>query len=239
MTITTVATMPRIFCAIDTPDIKQAAALADAMRNSGCGVKLGLEFFNANGPQGIRAIADAFPQLPIFLDLKLHDIPNTVAGAVRSVLDLNVAYLTLHASGGLEMMKAARHAAGNKIRLLGVTILTSLDNEALAEIGYALPAHESVMRLTNLVHEADLAGIVCSPQEIQSVRASHGDELILMVPGIRPAGAKAQDQKRIMTPPEAMALGATHLVIGRPITEAADPAQAAAEILASLQKAVA
>lgn len=239
MTLSTVATMPRIFCAVDTPDMKKAAALADAMRNSGCGLKLGLEFFNANGPQGVRAIGDAFPQLPVFLDLKLHDIPNTVAGAVRAVSDLNIAYLTLHASGGLEMMKAARHAAGNKIRLLGVTILTSLDRDALEEIGYALPPHESVMRLANLAQEADLAGIVCSPQEIEAVRASHGDDLILMVPGIRPAGAGLQDQKRVMTPPEAMKLGATHLVIGRPITEAADPARAAADILASLHKAAA
>lgn len=231
--------LPKIFCAIDTPDMKQAAALAEAMRHAGCGIKLGLEFFNYNGPQGISAIRDAFNDLPIFLDLKIHDIPNTVAGAVRSVAHLNVTYLTLHASGGQEMMEAARHAAGDKLKLLGVTILTSLDNEALENIGYALPTHGSVMKLTALVREAELAGIVCSPKEIGAVRESYGQDFVLMVPGIRPAGADTQDQKRVMTPEEAISLGATHLVIGRPITGAKDPAAAAAEILSGLQKAAA
>lgn len=229
--------LPKIFCAIDTPDIKQAAALAEAMRNAGCGIKLGLEFFNYNGPQGIAAIRDTFNDLPIFLDLKLHDIPNTVAGAVRSVANLDVTYLTLHASGGSEMMQAAHHAAGDKIKLLGVTILTSLDNDALEKIGYALPAHESVMKLTGLVQESELAGIVCSPKEIQAVRSTYGHDLVLMVPGIRPAGTDTQDQKRVMTPEEAIDAGATHLVIGRPITGTKDPAAAAADIIASLQKA--
>lgn len=231
--------LPKIFCAIDTPDIKQAAALAEAMRNAGCGIKLGLEFFNYNGPQGISAIRDTFNDLPIFLDLKLHDIPNTVAGAVRSVANLDVTYLTVHAAGGAEMMQAARHAAGDKIKLLAVTILTSLDNDALEQIGLALPTHESVMKLTGLVQESELAGIVCSPKEIQAVRATYGHDLVLMVPGIRPAGADTQDQKRVMTPEEAISLGATHLVIGRPITGAKDPAGAAADIMASLQKTAA
>lgn len=237
--MTAPSNLPRIFCAIDTPDIKEAAALAEAMRNAGCGIKLGLEFFNYNGPQGIAAIRDAFNDLPIFLDLKLHDIPNTVAGAVRSVANLDVTYLTLHAGGGKAMMEAARHAASDKIKLLGVTILTSLDDEALEEIGFALPPHESVMKLTALVKEAELSGIVCSPKEISSVRNIHGHDLVLMVPGIRPAGSATQDQKRVMTPEEALAAGATHLVIGRPITEATDPARAAAEIMAALQKAAA
>lgn len=231
--------LPKIFCAIDTPDMKQAAALAEAMRHAGCGIKLGLEFFNYNGPQGISAIHDAFNDLPIFLDLKLHDIPNTVAGAVRSLTNLNVTYLTLHAAGGAAMMQAARHAAGDKIKLLGVTILTSLDHDALTHIGFALPPHESVLKLAGLVQESELAGIVCSPKEIEGVRASYGHDLVLMVPGIRPAGSDAGDQKRVMTPPEAMNLGATHLVIGRPITGAKDPAAAAADIMVSLQKAAA
>lgn len=229
--------LPKIFCAIDTPDMKQAAALAEAMRNAGCGIKLGLEFFNYNGPQGIAAIRDTFSDLPIFLDLKVHDIPNTVAGAVRSLTNLGVTYLTIHASGGTEMMQAARHAAGDQIKLLGVTILTSLDNEALEHIGYALPAHESVIKLAGLAQESELAGIICSPKEIEGVRASYGQDLVLMVPGIRPAGSDAGDQKRIMTPEDAIHLGATHLVIGRPITGAKDPAAAAADIMASLQKA--
>lgn len=231
--------LPKIFCAIDTPDIKQAANLAEAMRNAGCGIKLGLEFFNFNGPQGIAAIRDAFNDLPIFLDLKLHDIPNTVAGAVRSVASLNVTYLTLHASGGREMMQAAQYAADGKMMLLGVTILTSLDSENLEEIGYALPPQEAVVRLARITEESGLAGIVCSPKEIQPVRSSLGPDLALMVPGIRPAGSAAQDQKRVMTPEDAIQAGATHLVIGRPITGAEDPAKAAAEIMAGLQKAAA
>ncbi len=231
--------LPKIFCAIDTPDIKQAANLAEAMRNAGCGIKLGLEFFNFNGPQGIAAIRDAFNDLPIFLDLKLHDIPNTVAGAVRSVANLNVTYLTLHASGGREMMQAAQYAADGKMMLLGVTILTSLDSANLEEIGYALPTQEAVVRLARITEESGLAGIVCSPKEIQPVRSSLGPDLALMVPGIRPAGSATQDQKRVMTPEEAIHAGATHLVIGRPITGAEDPAKAAAEIMDSLKKAAA
>jgi len=231
--------LPKIFCAIDTPDMKQAAALAESMRNAGCGIKLGLEFFNYNGPQGIAAIRDTFNDLPIFLDLKLHDIPNTVAGAVRSVSKLNVTYLTLHAAGGREMMQAAQYAADGKMMLLAVTILTSLDGEDLEEMGFALPPQEAVVRLARITEESGLAGIVCSPKEIQPVRNSLGEDLALMVPGIRPAGSATQDQKRVMTPQEAMQAGATHLVIGRPITGADDPAAAAAEIMASLQKAAA
>lgn len=229
--------LPKIFCAIDTPDIKQAASLAQAMRDTGCGIKLGLEFFNYNGPQGVAALRDTFSDLPIFLDLKLHDIPNTVAGAVRSVSKLDVTYLTLHATGGREMMQAAQYAADGTMMLLAVTILTSLDNDDLQELGYGLPPQEAVVRLARVAEEAGLAGIVCSPREIQPVRASLGPDLALMVPGIRPAGADTQDQKRVMTPHDAMAAGATHLVIGRPITGAADPAAAAASIIESLPKA--
>lgn len=231
--------LPKIFCAIDTPDMKQAAALAEAMRHAGCGIKLGLEFFNYNGPQGIAAIRDTFNDLPIFLDLKLHDIPNTVAGAVRSVSKLDVTYLTLHATGGREMMQAAQYAADGKMMLLAVTVLTSLDDEDLQEIGYGLPPQEAVVRLARVTEEAGLAGIVCSPREIQPVRLSLGPDLALMVPGIRPAGAETQDQKRVMTPEEALSAGATHLVIGRPITGAPDPAVAAATIMESLAKAAA
>ncbi|MBI2234575.1 MAG: orotidine-5'-phosphate decarboxylase [Micavibrio aeruginosavorus] len=232
--------LPLIFCAIDTPDMNAARHLAAAMQEAGCGIKLGLEFFNANGPQGISAIRNTHPELPLFLDLKCHDIPNTVGGAVRAVASLAPAYLTLHASGGATMMRTAQDAANEEalrlgiapMALLGVTVLTSLDDAALGAIGQVPPVERQVLRLAKLAQDSGLAGIVCSGHDIAPVRKDIGGDLVLMVPGIRPAGSAAQDQKRIMTPQEALRSGATHLVIGRPITEAADPGAAAAAILA-------
>lgn len=236
------ASLPLIFCAIDTPDLSAARDLAAAMREAGCGIKLGLEFFNANGPQGISAIRNTHPELPLFLDLKCHDIPNTVGGAVRAVASLAPAYLSLHASGGAAMMRAAQDAAREEalrlgiapMALLGVTVLTSLDDAALDAIGQVPPVERQVLRLAKLTQDCGLAGIVCSGHDIAPVRKNLGGDLALMVPGIRPAGSAAQDQKRVMTPQEALQSGATHLVIGRPITEATDPGAAAAAILASL-----
>lgn len=234
--------LPRVFCAIDTPDLAKAQDLAAAMSGAGAGLKLGLEFFNALGPQGVQAITEKNPDVALFLDLKFHDIPNTVAGAVRAVTRLAPAYLNVHASGGLEMMRAAQDAAQEEaVRLgidaphiLGVTILTALDDAALKEIGYENAAEAQVVKLACLTQKSGLAGIVCSAKEIGPVRAACGDDFVLMVPGIRPAGAAQDDQKRVMTPQEALSAGASHLVIGRPITKAADPAQAAYDIIASL-----
>ncbi len=225
-----------VFCAIDTPALQTALAVAGRVAPHVGGLKLGLEFFNANGPDGVRAITALGK--PLFLDLKLHDIPNTVAGGIRAAMALGPAFITLHASGGRAMMRAAvdaaRDAAGmlglERPRLLGVTVLTSLDGEDLATVGQDASVADQVDRLALLAGDSGLDGIICAPQEIARLRSLCGREFTLVVPGIRPAGSDPGDQKRVMTPAQAMALGADHLVIGRPITRAEDPAQAARHI---------
>jgi orotidine-5'-phosphate decarboxylase len=226
---------PEIFVAVDTPRLGAAQDLGRALAGRVEGLKLGLEFFVAEGPAGVRAMAGL--GLPIFLDLKLHDIPNTVAGAVRSAAALAPSLLTLHAAGGLAMLQAARAAAADAPRpprLIAVTVLTSLDESDLAATGQRGPALEQARRLAGLAQRAGLAGVVCSPHEIAPLRADCGPEFLLVVPGIRPAGAAAGDQKRVMSPAEAAAAGASALVVGRPITAAPDPAAAAAAIRAEL-----
>lgn len=222
-----------VFAAIDTIDVAAAKDLCDVLHGVVGGVKLGLEFFIANGPEGVRAVM-ADRAAPLFLDLKLHDIPNTVAGAVRAALPLDPAFMTIHASGGPAMIEAAANAAAKggtaRPRILAVTVLTSLDNEDLSKIGQHGPALEQVTRLAQLAQQSGADGVVCSPAEVAAVRAACGPDFVLMVPGIRPVWAAAGDQKRIMTPAQAMAAGATHLVIGRPITEADDPAAAARRV---------
>ncbi|NNG03709.1 MAG: orotidine-5'-phosphate decarboxylase [Inquilinus sp.] len=230
-----------IFCALDTPTTAGAVELGRTVAPHVGGLKLGLEFFMAAGPAGVRAVAEI--GRPVFLDLKLHDIPNTVAGAIRSVVPLAPAFITLHASGGPAMMRAALDAAHEtaasanlaRPRLLGVTVLTSLDAEDLSAVGQDDEVARQVGRLATLARAAGLDGVVCAPGEIARLRAQMGPEFGLMVPGIRPAGAGADDQKRVMTPQQAMAAGADHLVIGRPITRAADPAEAARHIAESLR----
>ncbi|MFO1058921.1 MAG: orotidine-5'-phosphate decarboxylase [Dongiaceae bacterium] len=229
------ARAPEIFVAVDTPALGPAKDLGRALAGRVEGLKLGLEFFVAKGPAGVRAMAGL--GLPIFLDLKLHDIPNTVAGAVRSAAALAPALLTLHAAGGPAMLRAARDAAAEAPqppRLVAVTVLTSLDEGDLAATGQRGPALDQVRRLAGLAQQAGLAGVVCSPLEIAPLRADCGPDFLLVVPGIRPAGAASGDQKRVMTPAEAAAAGASVLVVGRPITGAADPPAAAAAIRAEL-----
>jgi len=225
-----------IFCAIDTPDLAAAEKLASSLRGKVGGIKLGLEFFMANGPEGLRKMAAL--GLPIFADMKLHDIPNTVAGAISSLLPLRPAYITLYASGGPTMMRRAAEAAAkagaDRPKLLAVTVLTSMNSEDLAATGQDTDPVRQVVRLAKLAKENGMDGIVCSAEEIKPIRAALGNELPLVVPGIRPVWAEVNDQKRVMTPREAMDAGATHLVIGRPITKAADPAEAAAHIIAEL-----
>lgn len=226
-----------IFVAIDKPDTDAAAALAATLSGTVGGLKLGLEFFCAAGPAGIRAVAGA-GGLPLFLDLKLHDIPNTVAGAVRSVLPLAPALLTIHAGGGPAMIRAAADAAAEagaeRPKILAVTVLTSLDPADLAAVGQDADPAAQVLRLARVARDNGADGVVCSPLEVAALRADLGDDFLLVVPGIRPAGSAKGDQKRVMTPAEAMHAGASHLVIGRPITGAPDPAAAAREIAASL-----
>lgn len=224
--------MPPVFCAIDKPDLDAAKNICSAITQSGLGIKLGLEFFNALGPQGLKEIEKTFPTVPIFLDLKYHDIPNTVASAIRAVTkDFKPAYLNVHAAGGFEMMRSAKDACPPETKLLAVTILTSLDESAIEEMGYQPNIRDRVIQMAKLAQEAGLDGIVCSSHEIEDVRKACGEDFALMVPGIRPAGSASGDQKRIMTPREALAKGATHLVIGRPITGAENPAKAAQDIL--------
>ncbi len=219
-----------LFVAIDTPEIGRATDLVRAVAPAAGGIKLGLEFFTANGPDGVRRV---LPEgTPLFLDLKFHDIPNTVAGAVRSALALAPSFLTLHAAGGGAMMRAAAEAAaGSDCRLLAVTVLTSLDAGDLASVGQLGPTLDQVRRLALLARASGANGIVCAPHEVAAVRAETGPDFTLMVPGIRPAWAAAGDQKRVMSPAEALAAGADHIVVGRPITGAADPAEAARRIL--------
>jgi orotidine-5'-phosphate decarboxylase len=225
-----------IFVAIDTPDLDRALTLAKAVRSHAGGVKLGLEFFCAQGAAGVRRIADF--GLPLFLDLKFHDIPNTVAKAVTAVAPLAPAVLTVHVAGGVAMMAAAKAAAPAATRVVGVTVLTSLDAGDLAAAGVADAPADQVSRLARLAHSGGLDGIVCSGGEVGTARAKwpHG---FFVVPGVRPAGGESGDQKRVVSPAQALRDGASILVIGRPITDAPDPASAIAEIAASLSKEVA
>jgi orotidine-5'-phosphate decarboxylase len=227
-----------IYVALDTTDVAKAASLARDLAPHVGGIKLGLEFFCANGPAGVAEVTAAARSLPLFLDLKLHDIPNTVAGALRAVERLRPRYVTIHATGGEAMMRAAADAAAamgaDRPRLLGVTVLTSLDDGDLDAMGVTRRAGDQVLALAGLSRRAGLDGIVCSPHEVAAARAALGADFDIVVPGIRPAGGMAGDQKRVRTPREALADGATALVIGRPITAAPDPVGAARAIAASL-----
>lgn len=226
----------RIITAIDTGDTARAEQLAHALAPRTGLLKVGLELFCAGGPAVVTGIAE---QAPVFLDLKLHDIPNTVAGAVRSLLPLRPAMLTLHAAGGPAMIAAAREAAeaagAARPMLLAVTVLTSMDAATLSEIGVAGGPVQQVLRLARMALAAGADGLVCSPQEVARIRDAHGAAPFLVVPGVRPAGSAIGDQARVATPAEAVAAGADWLVIGRPITGAADPAAAAEAIAESLR----
>ena len=239
-----------VYCAVDTVDLGRAAKLIQSVaggpRPAVGGIKLGLEFFLAHGAPGVRS---AFPAAVrttgtgFFLDLKLHDIPNTVAGGIRAVVELEPTYITIHTAGGRAMMKAAADTAAEEAKrlgvarpkLLGVTVLTSLDKSDLGATGVAGEPADQVVRRAALARQSGLDGVICSPLEIAALRKACGNDFVLMVPGIRPTGSASADQKRVMTPKDAVRLGANHLVIGRPITEAADPAAAAQEIARELE----
>ncbi|MDR6789519.1 orotidine-5'-phosphate decarboxylase [Sphingomonas sp. BE138] len=221
----------RIFVALDTPDLARARALAERVRHHVGGIKLGLEFFCAHGPAGVRAMEEI--GLPVFLDLKLHDIPNTVAKAVQSLGNLAPAVLTVHAGGGRAMLEEAKAAAHPSTRVVAVTMLTSLDESDLAATGVAGSAHDHVLRLTDLAREAGLDGIVCSGAEVKAAHTSW-PKGYFVVPGVRPADGALGDQKRVVTPRAAVDAGASMLVIGRPITQAEDPDAAARAIAATL-----
>ena len=224
-----------VFVALDTTDLNLARDLAARLKPHVGGLKLGLEFFSAHGPQGVRTFKEM--GLPIFLDLKFHDIPNTVAGAVRAAAGLGVDILNVHAAGGEAMLKAAREAARSvnpDTKVIAVTVLTSLSDADLDAVGQCGPAQDQVLRLASLTRACGLAGVVCSAHEIATLRQKMGPDFLLVVPGIRPKGAAVGDQQRVMGPKEALDLGASILVIGRPITGASDPVQAARDIAQSL-----
>ena len=222
----------RICAAIDFPSWAAAEPFARAVAPEVGMLKVGLELFVAEGPPVVRAAAAL--GLPVFLDLKLHDIPNTVEGAARSAAASGASLLTVHASGGTEMVRAAVRGAGPGVRVLAVTVLTSLDSAALESVGLRGPPEDAVVRLAKLAVSAGAGGIVCSPHEVAAVRAAVGRGPLLVIPGVRPAGAAKGDQARVATPAEAVRAGADVLVIGRPLREGGDPAAAARAIAGTL-----
>jgi orotidine-5'-phosphate decarboxylase len=229
-----------IICAIDTPDIQQAEELAIALRGQVGAIKLGLEFFTAHGAPGMQIMGAH--KIPIFLDLKFHDIPNTVAGAIRATAGIECFMMTVHAAGGSAMLRAAADASMEVAAITGksrpmivaVTMLTSLDQNDAAAIGITGEVSDQVRRLAELAQKSGVDGVVCSPKEIALLRAQCGDDFKLVVPGIRPAGSDVGDQKRVMTPKDALDQGADYLVIGRPITAAKIAKDVAIEIAKSL-----
>ncbi len=232
----------RIIVALDTATKEEALRLVDLLEEAQT-FKVGMELFTAEGPSLLEALVGR-KKRP-FLDLKYHDIPNTVVGAVRAAVRQGTAMLTLHASGGLEMMRRAREASIEEAEkqtrprplLLGVTVLTSLEDADLEEMGFSTPARDQVLRLASLAKKAGLDGVVSSPQEIEVLKRELGKDFLIVTPGIRPAGAQSHDQKRIMTPAEALRLGADYLVIGRPVTASPSPREAFLRILEELNRA--
>jgi orotidine-5'-phosphate decarboxylase len=225
--------------ALDLPDAKQALALVDSLGDTCQWFKVGMELYYAAGNSFVHELRSR--GFNVFLDLKLHDIPNTVAGAVRSATQAGASLLTIHASGGAAMMAAAVEAASapGAPKLLAVTVLTSMDANDLAATGVAGTPAEQVLRLAKLAKAAGIDGMVCSTEEVSTLRAELGPETMLVVPGIRPSGAATEDQRRIATPGTAISQGASMLVVGRPITRATDPASAARAILEEIAQALA
>jgi orotidine-5'-phosphate decarboxylase len=227
----------RLIVALDVPSAAQARELAAQLNGICRWVKVGLELYLAAGTAMVEELAGQ--GYSVFLDLKFHDIPNTVAGAVRSAASMGASLLTIHAAGGPAMLRAAAEAAAatsDAPQLLAVTVLTSMDRAQLAAIGIEVRAAEQVLRLARMAIDADVRGLVCSPEEVALLRRELGPDPRLVVPGIRPAGAEAGDQKRIATPGDAIRAGASQLVVGRPITQAPDPVKAAEAILAEINR---
>ena len=220
-------------------DVSNAAAAQELVRQIGDAAgfyKVGLQLFTAEGPNLVREMVSSGRK--VFLDLKLHDIPNTVGHAVQSAAALGVSMLTVHAGGGTDVLRAAKEAAGDHLALLGVTVLTSMDDEDLQETGVSGCILDQVLRLASLAQTAGFKGVVTSPQEIAPVRKLLGEGFSIVIPGIRPQGSARNDQQRVGTPRQALQDGASHLVIGRPITQAPDPAKAADAILEEMQQSM-
>ena len=223
----------KIIIALDVPDTDGALRLLDSLGDPPALCKIGLELFTAEGPSVITAVQDRGSR--VFLDLKFHDIPNTVAHAVKSASGLGVAMTTLHASGGPVMLEAAAKAAeGSELLLLAVTVLTSMDAAQLSSTGISVEPREQVLRLAGLASNAGIGGVVCSPLEVNAIRTSLGNNLRIVTPGVRPTWAATGDQKRVMTPAETVKEGSDWLVIGRPITAAENPREAYAKVVEEL-----
>jgi orotidine-5'-phosphate decarboxylase len=223
----------RIIVALDTDSPEAARATASALAGEVAIFKVGMELFPRGGAGLVEKIRAGGAE--VFLDLKFHDIPNTVAGAVRSAVSLGVKFATVHASGGKAMLAAAAAAAaGSGTTILAVTVLTSLDDADLSSIGFGLRTADAVDRLAGLAAEAGIGGIVCSAREVAAIRARAGKDVVLVTPGVRLAGDSVGDQKRVMTPSEAVRAGADYIVVGRPITKAADPVAAARKFAAEM-----
>ncbi len=231
-------TQDRLIVALDVPTASQARQLVQSIGESATTYKIGKQLFTAEGPQLVRELVASGRK--VFLDLKFHDIPNTVAAAVSSAAQLNVSMLTVHASGGSKMLKAAAEAAAQssaKPMVLAVTVLTSMDDVDLQEIGVSGTTLTQVLRLAALARQADCGGLVASAKEAGELRRELGEGFAIITPGVRPAGSAAGDQARVVTPRDAIAAGASHLVVGRPIIEAPDPAKAAAAIVNEIEAA--
>jgi orotidine-5'-phosphate decarboxylase len=226
----------RTFVALDTSDLAQALALANALSGHVGGIKLGKQFFTACGPKGIEAVTNC--GMPVFLDLKFHDIPNTVAAAIKASLVFSPYMVNVHACGGETMMRAAAQSAEeagqDRPLIIGVTVLTSMDESDLKGTGVESSVSDQVLRLASLSQFSGLDGVVCSAREVEDLREHLGEDFKLVVPGIRPDWAQKNDQKRIVTPAAAISIGADYLVIGRPITHAKDPVEAADKIAAEI-----
>jgi orotidine-5'-phosphate decarboxylase len=229
----------RLIVALDVSSAGQAQRIVSALGEAVHVYKVGMQLYTAEGPGVVRELVRAGKE--IFLDLKYHDIPNTVGAAVREAAQLGVSMLTVHASGATKMLEAAveasRSSATRNPQIIAVTVLTSLDEAALRAIGIPGKVEDQVIRLASTALKAGCAGVVSSAQEVAALRANLGKDFVAVTPGVRPAGADAADQARVVTPSRAIAAGATHIVVGRPITEAPNPAAAAAEILDEIKRA--
>ena len=224
----------RLIIALDVSRASEAQKIVSEIGDAASTYKVGKQLFTAEGPQVVRDLVASGRK--VFLDLKFHDIPNTVAGAVKSAAELNVSMLTVHASGGSKMLKAAAAAANtsSKPLILAVTVLTSLSDEDLQELGLPVGVADQVLRLAGIARNAGIGGIVASAHEAQSLRRNLGTGFAIVTPGVRPAGADVGDQARVVTPAEAIAAGATHIVVGRPITADPQPAVASLRVLEEL-----
>jgi len=222
--------------ALDVSSAREARELVACIGDAAGLYKVGLQLFTAEGPGVVRELVAAGHR--VFLDLKLHDIPNTVARAVKSAAALGASMLTVHAAGGPSMLKAAVDAAGDRLTLLAVTVLTSMNDDELSQVGVAGRVLDQVLRLGELARTAGCEGLVASARESAQLRSALGEGFAIVNPGVRPAGAELNDQRRVATPAEAIRAGASHLVVGRPITQSADPAKAAWAIIAEIEQAL-